>query len=68
MIPEMDEMTPGGDFIFQQDGARSHISKSTVDSLDNNLLTSAIFQISTELTSDTEIAVHFHFPLFFIPG
>ena len=43
MIPEMDGMAPGGDFIFQQDGARSHTSKYTVGYLDDNLPTSATF-------------------------
>ena len=36
LIPEMSRLS-GGNFIFQQDGARSHTSKHTMAYLDNNL-------------------------------
>ena len=36
MIPEMNALS-GGDFIFQQDGARSHTSKFTLRYLSDNL-------------------------------
>ena len=35
LIPEMTDLS-GGDFIFQQDGARSHTSKHTIAYIDNN--------------------------------
>ena len=35
MIPEM-ERPSGGNFIFQQDGARSHTSKHTISYIDDN--------------------------------
>ena len=36
LIPEMTRLS-GGNFIFQQDGARSHTSKHTIAYLDNNV-------------------------------
>ena len=36
MIPEMERLS-GGNFIFQQDGARSHTSKHTIAYLDTHL-------------------------------
>ena len=37
LLPEMAALSPNEDFIFQQDGARSHTSKYTLRYLDDNL-------------------------------
>ena len=37
LIPDMNALSPNEDYIFQQDGARSHTSKYTMRYLDDNL-------------------------------
>ena len=37
LIPEMNSISPDKDYIFQQDGARSHTSKFMIRYLDDNL-------------------------------
>ena len=37
MIPEMTALSGNGNFIFQQDGARSHTSKYTLSYMEKNL-------------------------------
>ena len=41
MIPEMTALSGNGNFIFQQDGARSHTSKYTLSYMEKNLLPNA---------------------------
>ena len=43
MIPEMNALAPGEDYVFQQDGARSHTSKYSIGYLDDHLPASATF-------------------------
>ena len=37
MVPEMTALSGNGNFIFQQDGARSHTSKYTLSYMEKNL-------------------------------
>ena len=37
MIPEITALSGNGNFIFQQDGARSHTSKYTLSYMEKNL-------------------------------
>ena len=37
MIPEMDDLADGHDYVFQQDGARAHTAKDTVQYLKENV-------------------------------
>ena len=43
MIPEMTALSSNGNFIFQQDGARSHTSKYTLSYMEKNLPPNAEF-------------------------
>ena len=43
MIPEMNALAPGEDYIFQQDGAHSHTSKYSIGYLDDHVQPSATF-------------------------
>ena len=37
LIPEMNELADGGHYVFQQDGARSHTAKATIEYLECNV-------------------------------